>query len=422
MIRNVLLLFIPPLITITTFAREPLFPNELYFNRYPLKVLIKDVNEDGYPDAIYSVFVGRTHIPFGTSPNNKVEAMINDGEGGVEEFINLDGSNTWIDILINEQEPKLPPTIRVNEDSVPGIIEFGGIVDSVFQPKGLLSGPVFEFVALIDWDLDGIDDLLVLQEFYGVIGFSIIPGKPDGKFETGFIEQNERPFLPPDRDWSEENYYERPADSKAYGDINEDGIIDEISISIIGMIPVGEEFITIIHVKLGNSDGSFTEIYTFDGTFQDDLILADFNRDCHLDLLQLPLTSSSGIMNIGNGDSMFQEQYSVNLGMGSTPQLGDFNGDGYIDLLNWNTGTDTVVPDAFSITVGNGDGTFQSPRFFSVITPFINYGVSHIVVNANHDGNDDLWFEGFNLESSFTGVWLNQHQGTSNIKSYELYE
>lgn len=344
-----------------SYARDSLFPNELYFNRYPLKVLIIDVNQDNYPDAVYRVNIGFTLTPFGISPNNKVEAMINDGDGGVKEFINFDASQTWIDIIISEPEPALPLTIRIIEDSFPQLIEYGEIVDSSFHLKGSISGPMFEFVTLVDWNLDGIDDLLVLQDFYGVYGFTIIPGNPDGTFEIGLIEFQEQPPPPPDRGWSYDNYYDFPASGMAKGDINEDGIIDQVSRSIIGMIPVGSEFITTIHVYLGNSDGSFTEIYTFSGDFADDLILADFNRDNHLDLLQLPLISRSGIMNIGNGNGTFQEPFYVNLGVGSTPQLGDFNGDGIIDLLNWNTGTDYVPFDAFSITIGNVDGTFKLP-------------------------------------------------------------
>ena len=71
-------------------------------------------------------------------------------------------------------------------------------------------------------------------------------------------------------------------------------------------------------------------------------------------------------MLLGNGDGSFQGVKS--LAAGPNPRsvaVGDFNGDGVPDLAvpytDWGPGTSGV-----SVLLGNGDGTFQTPRTFAV--------------------------------------------------------
>lgn len=420
MIRNILILFISPLITITTFAREPLFPNELYITRHPNKIIITDVNNDNLPDAVYSILY---------SSNQHVEAIINDGKGGVKEIRNLDGSGYWLQQLQTKPEPPIPPNIRqdAKSNTFGYVLEYGEVENGEFNSKGNIYGPEFLKIIPVDWTQDGIDDLLVYVDVF-TFGFIIIPGKPDGTFDLGLIEQDTPPPLPPNRNWNQQNY-EKPAGVETFGDINGDGITDKVEQTFMGSIPRSDPEETVINIYLGLEDGEYTFFNSFFGHFFDAVILSDFNRDGLLDLLRVPAEQSNqSRMHIGNGDGTFQQPFIVNLGFpGGALFIGDFNGDLIEDILVWQSGTDYIVPDAFFISIGNGDGTFRPFRSFCFLSPkpfWKLHGNKPItIVDANGDGKDDLWVKTFEGdEFQVRGVWLNQHQGTSNINTYELYE
>lgn len=420
MTRNLLLLILQPLILTTALAREPLFPNELYPATFPEKIKIIDVNEDGYPDFVYYFDSRYLKPPYSSNPQFQIRILINDGNKGIAETIILDETEIILDDFPNESNMVLPKSIRFNESTFPPSIEYGEIIENEFQTTGMISGPWFEYINLYDFNKDGLDDLIFYQNYLGIHGFSILYRNADSIIDTGFIVKDEQPPSPPNRGWSYDDYYSKSA-YFANGDINEDGILDKVERRIQGIF--GGTFSTTVKIYLGTESGGFMEHHSYDGVFSDSFMLADFNNDNHLDLLQIPLVNYYGVMNLGNGNGTFQEGFNIPIGSGGTAFLGDFNGDGNADILNWNTGTDVEVYDAFHVSIGNGDGTFNPPRSFGVLKPKPTWGVGVKIVDANGDQFDDLWFESYESDpNGIKGIWLNQHQGTSNNNEYGLYK
>lgn len=112
-----------------------------------------------------------------------------------------------------------------------------------------------------------------------------------------------------------------------------------------------------------------TPIYSGSGN----VFVADFNGDGKPDLL-----TSDGTMNLGNGDATFKT--STPLYQTSVDVVADFNGDGKPDLLGFGVST-------YSVLLGNGDGTFQSP----ISTAINDQGyLARAVADFNGDGVADV--------------------------------
>ncbi len=146
------------------------------------------------------------------------------------------------------------------------------------------------------------------------------------------------------------------------GDLNKDGTNDIISIN---EGPSGTGSSVSISVLLGNPDGSFTAgpSYALSGVYADSAVLDDFNGDGILDLI-VPIGINGGSLGtiptelvcyLGNGDGTFGTPKTLNANVSDSltlrdpdyPVSGDFNGDGKKDL----------VSSSGLVFLGNGDGT-----------------------------------------------------------------
>jgi hypothetical protein len=156
----------------------------------------------------------------------------------------------------------------------------------------------------------------------------------------------------------------------ATGDFNGDGKLDLV-------VRNGQGF----SLLLGNGDGTFgahTD-YPVPGENIDSLTVGDFNRDGKLDLaVTVGYQSSQVAISLGNGDGTFQTPVGYATGVfAGFPSVADFNGDGIHDLI---IGSSPVA----SILLGNGDGSFQQPMFV-----FLGSGPV-AVADFNRDGSPDL--------------------------------
>ena len=124
-------------------------------------------------------------------------------------------------------------------------------------------------------------------------------------------------------------------------------------------------------------------------------IVGDFNGDGKPDIAYTEVPSSSGPLSVcislGNGNGTFQSpscsvppsQAAGSPGNPGSAVIGDFNGDGKLDLAVPDVGDGT---NAVSVFLGNGDGTLQPP----ILIPAGGSPFSVATGDFNKDGKMDL--------------------------------
>jgi len=173
-----------------------------------------------------------------------------------------------------------------------------------------------------------------------------------------------------------------------------------------------------VSILLGRGDGTFTVgPSSAVGMGPAGIVLGDFNRDGKVDLA----VANSGVLSGGNqgahantvaillGTGTGHFQAPVFLPVAKTPLLlavADFNKDSKQDLVVSNNGGSVV-----SELLGNGNGTFQTPRTFHV-----QQALSIGVADFNTDGNPDLVVSNGNGQTSTSStVALLLGDGTGNF-------
>ena len=172
----------------------------------------------------------------------------------------------------------------------------------------------------------------------------------------------------------------QPAPGSAFmigaGDFNEDGKRD--------IVIIGSESIRVV---LGSSRSIFSDVITMPSPgnqlWEEHPVVADFNRDGHLDLVfRVSQAGNSFFMLLGRGDGSFITQP---LSVPDTPNFykaGDFNGDGIPDLAITFM---FIQKTSLYVYLGVGDGTFKSPIVTETGEPF---GMA--VADFNGDRLDDV--------------------------------
>jgi hypothetical protein len=244
-------------------------------------------------------------------------------------------------------------------------------------------------VAVGDFDRDGTPDLVVANQNDGTV--SVLLGKGDGTFQAaGSYAAGPQPA------------------SVAVGDFNGDGILD-LAVASWGVgLPAGK-----VTILLGKGDGTFqaAQSYPTSDSFPQSLVVADFNRDGHLDFAVANSISNTVSVFLGNGDGTFQAAHNYDTGIEPVSvAVGDFKGDGVLDLVVANRNDSSV-----SVFLGKGDGSFNDGQKYPVSKDLSNFPVAVAVSDFNGDGIPDLAVVQFNIITVNTGnvsILLGKGDGT----------
>jgi hypothetical protein len=142
----------------------------------------------------------------------------------------------------------------------------------------------------------------------------------------------------------------------------------------------------IVSIYLGNGDGTFSTNVPWPGTGVEpsSIVVADFNLDGKPDLAVANYYSQTVTVLLGNGDGTFTT-VTTPPATGSGPMamaVGDFNGDGIPDLAVANQGSNNLT-----ILLGKGNGTFTPTK---VSPPTGNQPIAVVAEDINGDGKLDL--------------------------------
>jgi hypothetical protein len=343
-------------------------------------IVAGDVSGDGKPDVL-GLF------------NNNLMVYLGKGDGTFAAGVSYPVGNTSFSseaITLGDfnGDHKVDVAVSLSGDNVAGQeIVLLGNGDGTFQ-SGKASTGVYYPASVVEADFNG-DGKLDL-----VIASSPCAGSCTPATTSILLGNGDGTFQPP-------TTAVPGVGALAAADVNGDGELDLIVSGDVTYAPVN-----MVNIYTGNGDGTFSNARGYRGGGR--LALADFNVDGKLDI------ASGNAILLGNGNGTFQGQPAVLLSFTpSAAVLGDFdkngtndvaaisannanslfiltndgtgaltlahtytlqqpsygiatadlNGDGNLDLIV--AGTDNISSDwSYSVLLGNGDGTFQSPVFY----------------------------------------------------------
>ena|SRR5271157_189108 len=304
----------------------------------PLSVAVGDLNGDGKPDLVVATGV----IPIGFSSN--ISVFMGNGDGtfqpAVGYAIAADAASVAIADVNGDGKPDL---LVANSGGIGTVGVLLGNGDGTFQPAVFYgSGGVYpSSVAVADVNGDGKLDLVV-GNFFGRVGnrstVGVLLGNGDGTFQTATIYDSGGNQL----------------NSIAVADLNGDGKLDVVTGNCVraGSLACGYRGAAaegVVGVLLGNGDGTFQPVVTYDsrGQSASSVAIADVDGDGKRDLVVTNLNckgcdGSIGVL-LGNGDGTFQQAISYATGHWPTfVAVGDVNADGRPDLLVANSNDGSV--------------------------------------------------------------------------------
>jgi len=235
-----------------------------------------------------------------------------------------------------------------------------------FHSGGHFSVPAASAMAVGDFNGDHIPDLAIIE--WGGTGYSsltIFLGKGDGTFQNSFTYQ-----------------VGVQATSVAVADFNGDGRPD-IAVANYGS---GSGNDGSVMVFFGKGDGTFNKPAIYKLPAPNGIAAGDLNGDHHPDLVATGWNDSTVAILMNTGRGKFKHTATYSLGNTLEPNsvvIGNLVQGGHADL---------VVSDGsqgISVLLGNGDGTFGNPTFYSTRGEG-NGPQASVIADFNHDGKPDV--------------------------------
>jgi hypothetical protein len=376
----------------------------------PSSVAVGDFNGDGFPDLAVTNYNG-VGVLLGNG-DGTFRAAVNYPAGGYglsvaagdfrhNGILDLAVANLFtVSVLLGNGDGTFQPAQNFSAGSGPlsaaighfhdpslldlAVANSGGSVvsallgngDGTFQsPRSFYAGGSPAAVAVEDFNGDGFADLAVANGS----NVTVLLGNGDGSF-LGAPSYGAG----------------GPPQSVAVGDFRHNGILD---LAVANYVFNGS-----VRVLLGNGDGSFGPAVSYcTGIESVSVAVGDFRHNGVLDLAVANLDGTVSVL-LGNGNGTFWT--AVNYATGSqsaSVAVGDFNGDGFPDLVVANALSGTV-----SVLLGNGDGTFRAA---------VNYAVGNnprsvAVGDFRHNGIVDLAVANFQFVGDNLSILLGNGDGT----------
>jgi hypothetical protein len=365
-----------------------LFPLNIAVSQNPVFMVSADFNGDQIPDLVIA-----HSNQFGGAGSISILLGIGDGSFQAPTSYALSGSPTML--AVNDFNGDGFRDVVVSQPSLSSfsnlsnISEFFGKGDGTLQLATKIDTLAPNFVAVADFDGNGILDLAVDGGSFGAHVLSIFTGNGNGTYRAGTsITLNFSTSVSPPivGDFNNDSIPDLAVasfsliavllgngdgtvqtprilttninlSSLAVSDFNSDGDLDLVA----GGSGFGPGTVVAL---LGNGNGTFEgpKIFTTANTISI-LTTGELNGDGLPDLVTASLNTNSVSVFLGNGDGTFSQLSDIPVGRSpSAADVGDMNGDGFGDIVTANSSSGNV-----SILLGNGRGGFQAAFNFTVV-------------------------------------------------------
>lgn len=193
--------------------------------------------------------------------------------------------------------------------------------------------------------------------------------------------------------------------TSTYGDLNGDGIQDLVSGGVGGL-----------DILIGDGEGGFSsqQLISVAGLRFVDAELVDVNNDGILDvvggLTDNRNTAGAISISLGNGDGSFQDASTIGGGFSiSNVAFGDFNGDGNIDISSGGIIGANALIHTYS---GNGEGSFGTG--LTLLAQNQAEFNDQVIFDYDLDGDDDIFVFGDDL-NTFSRVSILENDGSGGF-------